>query len=96
MFDPGPSGIGGRSFEGTQQRRLHPHDRPGLAGDPRRDSQAARAPEPGLAGTAPGMGTTITKTPQAQRDLLELADSIAQGSLDAAQRFLDAPKKLFI
>ncbi len=41
------------------------------------------------------MGTTITKTPQAQRDLLELADSIAQGSLDAAQRFLDAAEKVF-
>ena len=36
------------------------------------------------------MGSTITKTPQARRDLLELADYIARDSLDAAERFLDA------
>jgi len=37
----------------------------------------------------------ITKTPQARRDLLELADFIAQDSLDAAERFLDAAEETF-
>ena len=36
------------------------------------------------------MGTTITETPQARRDLIELADYIARESLGAAERFLDA------
>lgn len=41
------------------------------------------------------MGTTITKTPQARRDLLELADYIARDSLDTAERFLDAAEAAF-
>jgi toxin ParE1/3/4 len=41
------------------------------------------------------MDITITRTPQAQRDLLELADSIAQDSLDAAERFFDAAEEAF-
>ncbi len=41
------------------------------------------------------MGSTITKTPQARRDLLELADYIARDSLDTAERFLDAAEAAF-
>jgi len=41
------------------------------------------------------MSTTITRTPQARRDLLELADHIAQDSLDTAERFLDATREAF-
>ena len=41
------------------------------------------------------MAATITKTPQAQRDLFELADFISQDSLDAAARFLDAAESAF-
>jgi len=41
------------------------------------------------------MGTTITKTPQVRRDLIELADFIAQDSLDAAERFLKAAEAAF-
>ena len=41
------------------------------------------------------MSTTITKTPQARRDLLELADHIAQDNLDSAERFLDAAREAF-
>ena len=41
------------------------------------------------------MGTTITKTPQARRDLLELADYIARDTLDTAERFLDAAEAAF-
>ena len=36
------------------------------------------------------MGTTTTKTPQAQRDLFELAEYIARDSLDTAERFKQA------
>ena len=41
------------------------------------------------------MDRPVTKTPQAQRDLLELADFIAQDSLDVAERFLDAAEEAF-
>ncbi len=41
------------------------------------------------------MGATITKTPQARRDLLELADFIAQDSLNTAERFLQAAEAAF-
>jgi plasmid stabilization system protein ParE len=41
------------------------------------------------------VGRTITKTPQAHSDLLDLAGYIARDSLDAAERFLDAPKLPF-
>ena len=41
------------------------------------------------------MSTTVTKTPQARQDLLELADYIARDSLDAAERFLDAAETAF-
>jgi toxin ParE1/3/4 len=41
------------------------------------------------------MGTTITKTPQARQDLAELAEYLAQDSLDAAERFLDAAEAAF-
>jgi len=36
------------------------------------------------------MSTTVTKTPQARQDLLDLADYIARDSLDTAERFLGA------
>lgn len=41
------------------------------------------------------MSHKIIKTPQAQLDLLELADFIAQDSLNAAQRFLKAAEAAF-
>ena len=41
------------------------------------------------------MGTTITKPPQARRDLLALANYIARDSLDTAERFLDAAEAAF-
>ena len=41
------------------------------------------------------MGGKITRTPQARRDLLELADYIARDSLDTAERFLDAAEAAF-
>jgi toxin ParE1/3/4 len=41
------------------------------------------------------MSATITKTPQARRDLLQLADYIARDSLDTAERFLDAAETAF-
>ncbi len=41
------------------------------------------------------MGSTITKTPQARRDLIDLADYIARDSLDTAERFLNAAEAAF-
>jgi plasmid stabilization system protein ParE len=37
----------------------------------------------------------VTMRPRAKRDLLELADFIAQDSLNAAARFLDAAEAAF-
>ncbi|MGW8256087.1 MAG: hypothetical protein ACWGMZ_01235 [Thermoguttaceae bacterium] len=36
------------------------------------------------------MKKAITKSPQAYRDIVEIADHIAQDSIDAADRFLEA------
>ena len=41
------------------------------------------------------MGTQVTKTPQARRDLVEIADFIGRDSLRAAERFLDAAEAAF-
>ena len=41
------------------------------------------------------MSTPVTKTPQARRDLIELAEFIAEDSLDAAERFLHAAEQTF-
>ncbi len=41
------------------------------------------------------MKKSIVKSPQAYRDLVEIADSIAQDSIDASDRFLDAAEMTF-
>lgn len=41
------------------------------------------------------MSGSITKTPQARRDLVELGEFIARDSLQAANRFLDAAEAAF-
>lgn len=41
------------------------------------------------------MSAIVTKTPQARRDLIELADYIARDSLDTAERFLNAAEAAF-
>jgi toxin ParE1/3/4 len=41
------------------------------------------------------MPLQVTKTPQAWRDVVELASFIAEDNLDAAERFLDAVEQTF-
>ena len=41
------------------------------------------------------MGSEVSKTPQARTDLLEIADYLAQGTLETAFRFLDAAEVAF-
>lgn len=41
------------------------------------------------------MKKAITKSPQAYRDLIEIAAHIAQDSIDASDRFLDAAEATF-
>ena len=41
------------------------------------------------------MALHVSKTPQAQLDLLDIASFIAEDNLDAAERFLDAAEETF-
>ena len=41
------------------------------------------------------MKKAVAKSPQAYRDLIEIADHIAEGRIEAADRFLDAAEATF-
>ncbi len=41
------------------------------------------------------MSPSVHKTPQAERDLIDCAMRIAEGSVEAAERFLDAVEQTF-